>query len=87
MVIACQPWLNQPASRNLMSDDNDNWFRFTPLIHVQLMRKWKSKRDIDYHFEKSMRGKNFHPTIIHLINLCIAQKIMKKSNLTNSVKK
>ena len=30
MVIACQPWLNQPASRNLMSDDNDNWFRFTP---------------------------------------------------------
>ena len=51
------------------------------------MRKWKSKRNIDYHFEKSMRGKNFHPTIIHLINLCIAQKIMKKSNLTNSVKK
>ena len=51
---------------------------------------WESgsrKRNIDYHLDTWTWGWFFHLIIIHLINLCIAQKILKKSNLTNYVKK
>ena len=51
---------------------------------------WESgsqKRNIDYHLDTWMWGWFFHLIIIHLINLCIAQNILKKSNLTNYVKK